>query len=66
MIVGLLITDTVVLSWHREACRLVFAVEASLWAPHPDYEPPRPGEWACYKPAWLIFEGVCAWMGYRT
>jgi hypothetical protein len=55
---GVLTTDTYVLGWHREAERLVFDVEASLWPEHPDYEPPRPGEWTCYKPARLVFEGV--------
>lgn len=55
---GVLITDTFVLGWHPEADRLVFDVEASLWPGHPDYVPPRPGEWTCYKPARLVFEGV--------
>jgi hypothetical protein len=55
---GVLITDTFVLGWHREADRLVFVVEASLWPGHPEYEPPRPSEWTCYKPAHLVFEGV--------
>jgi hypothetical protein len=55
---GVLITDTFVLGWRRDANQLVFAVEASLWPEHPDYEPPRPDEWTCYKPAWLVFEGV--------
>jgi hypothetical protein len=57
---GVLITDTFVLGWHREADRLVFAVLASLWPGHPDYVPPRPGEWTCYKLARVVFEGVRA------
>lgn len=57
---GVLTTDTFVIGWHREVDRLVFTVEASLWPGHPDYEPPRPGEWACYKPARLVFDGVRA------
>lgn len=57
---GVLITDTFVLGWYQEADRLVFEVEASLWPGHPDYEPPRPGVWACYKPARVMFEGVRA------
>jgi hypothetical protein len=55
---GMLTTDTFVMGWHREADRLVFDVEASLWPGQPDYEPPRPGEWACYKPARIVFDGV--------
>jgi hypothetical protein len=58
MFEGVLINDTFVLGWHREAEQLVFAVEASLWPEHPDYEPPRPNEWTCYKRARLVFEGV--------
>jgi len=55
---GVLTTDTFVLGWRRDADRLVFALEASLWPGHPEYEPPLPGEWTCYKPAGLVFEGV--------
>jgi hypothetical protein len=55
---GVLITDTFVLGWHREGNRLIFAVEASLWPGHPSYEPPRSGEWACYKPGRLVFDDV--------
>ncbi len=58
MFEGVLITDTFVLGWYREADRLVFDVEASLWPGHPAYEPPRPGEWACYKLARIVFDGV--------
>lgn len=58
MFQGVLTTGTFVLEWHWEDNQLVFTVEASLWPGHPDYEPPRPGEWTCYKPARLIFEGV--------
>jgi len=57
---GVMIQDTWVLGWHHEPGRLVFDVEASLWPGHPDYEPPRPGEWTCYKPAQLVFDGVQA------
>lgn len=55
---GVLITDTFVLGWYRDADRLVFTVEASLWPGHPNYEPPQPDEWTCYKPARLVFDGV--------
>jgi hypothetical protein len=58
--VGVLTTDTFVLGWHREPKRLVFAVEASLWPEHPDYEQPPPNKWTCYKPARLVFDGVTA------
>src|SRR5438445_13526310 len=58
MLAGVLITDTFVLGWHQEADRLVFDVEASLWPQHPEYEPPLPGQWTCYKPAKLVFAGV--------
>ena len=58
MLDGVSFTDTFVLGWSREVDRLVFDVEASLWPGHPAYEPPRPGEWTCYKPARLVFEGV--------
>jgi hypothetical protein len=58
MLDGVLITDTFILGWHQEADRLVFDVEASLWPQHPQYEPPLPGEWTCYKPAQLVFVGV--------
>jgi hypothetical protein len=58
MFEGVLTTDTFVLGWHQEGDRLVFTVEASLGPGHPNYETPRSGEWSCYRPARLVFEGV--------
>lgn len=58
MFEGVLITDTFVLGWQRDADRLIFVVEASLWPPHPDYQAPLPGEWTCYKRARIFFKGV--------
>jgi hypothetical protein len=58
MFEGVLTTDTFVISWRQEADRLVFVVDASLGPGHPNYEPPLPGEWSCYKPARLVFKGV--------
>ena len=57
---GVLLTDTFVLAWHQHGDDLVFEVYASLWPGHPEYEPPRPGEWTCYKRARLVFGGVSA------
>jgi hypothetical protein len=55
---GVLITDTFVLGWHREADELLFDVEASLWPEHPEYEQRLSGDWTCYKPSKLVFTGV--------
>jgi hypothetical protein len=53
-----MVEDTWVLGWRREADRLIFVVEASLWPGHPAYELPKKGEWTCYKRGQLLFEGV--------
>lgn len=53
-----ILTDTWVLSWEEQPGRLVFSIEASLWPGHPNYEPPSPANWTCYKRARLIFGGV--------
>jgi hypothetical protein len=58
MLDGVLITDTFVLDWCRDSRRLLFVVDASLRPDHPAWEPPKPDEWACYKPARLIFDDV--------
>jgi hypothetical protein len=55
---NVMIQDTWVLAWRREADRLIFIIEASLWPGHPAYEPPNQGEWTCYKRGKLVFEGV--------
>jgi hypothetical protein len=55
---GVAITDTFVLGWRHQVDQLVFVVEASLWPGHPNYDPPRSGEWTCYKLAQLVFSGV--------
>lgn len=57
---GVLTTDTFVLGWHKDGDRLVFEVEASLLPSHPEYRPPGPGEWTCYRAARLVFDGVSA------
>ncbi len=52
---GVMIEDTWVLGWSYHSGQLTFDLEASLWPGHPQYEPPRPNEWTCYKPATLVF-----------
>jgi hypothetical protein len=63
---GVLLEDCFVLSWHRAGDQLAFELDASLWPPHKDYEPPKQGEWTCYKPATLIFEGVESVSGLKS
>jgi hypothetical protein len=57
---GVDLEDTGVLGWRYSAEEgvLVFDVDASLWPGHAAYEPPKSGEWACYKAAQLVFIGA--------
>ena len=57
-LVGVMLDDSWVLGWQQYGDSILFNIEASLWPPHPAYEPPRPSEWTCYKRAQLVFEGV--------
>jgi len=63
---GVMLEDCWVLGWAEENGRLIFRLDASLHPPHPAYEKPRPGEWACYKSAVLTFEGVESITGLRA
>ena len=60
---NVMLQDTWVLGWQQDGDRLVFTVEASLWPGHPSYEPPKPGEWTCYKRGRVAFDGVQAVQG---
>jgi hypothetical protein len=53
-----MVQDCWVLGWRTENDSLVFDIEASLTSGHPLYEPPKQGEWSCYKAARIIFSGV--------
>jgi len=55
---NVLVEDTFVLAWQRSANCLVFDVIVSLLPTHPNYESPKPGEWACYKKGNLRFSAV--------
>ncbi|MBN8280197.1 MAG: hypothetical protein J0M16_06285 [Gammaproteobacteria bacterium] len=63
---GVMLEDSWVLGWAQEHRRLTFRLEASLHPPHPAYEQPRPGEWACYRTAVLTFEDVESIQGLRS
>lgn len=55
---GVMLEDSWVLGWLQSDDALVFELEASLWPGHACYQQPKTNEWACYKRAQLIFEGV--------
>ena len=57
-LIGVMVDDCWVLGWRATNDQLIFDIEASLWPGHPNYEPPKPDHWACYKRAQLIFSGV--------
>ena len=61
----ILLEDTFVLSWARDSDRLTFSVVASLLQTHSAAVPPLPGEWACYRPGAIIFQGVSSVTGLR-
>lgn len=47
-----------VLSWHVEADSLIVEIDLFLMPEHPFYEPPRPAEKVCIRPAYIEFP-VC-------
>ncbi len=62
---NVMVQDCWVLGWRAENDSLIFDVEASLSVGHPHYEPPKSGEWACYKAAQIVFSGVREVSGLR-
>lgn len=49
------LTQSYVLSWSLDAGSLLLDVDLFLRPDHPFYEPPRPAEKACYRPALIDF-----------
>ena len=49
------LTQSFVLSWHLDGEMLVVDVDLYLEPEHPFYEPPRPAEKACIRPAVVEF-----------
>lgn len=63
---GVDLQDSWVLSWHLDAGRLYFEIEASLWPGHPQYEAPSQEEYTCYKRCYLVFPRASGVSGLRT
>ena len=63
---GLDLSESFVLSWHRGQDLLSFEVEFLVCESHPAYQPPAPGEWACFKKGKLEFPDVVRVLGLRS
>lgn len=55
---NILLEDTFVFSWHRDADTLTFQVLVSLLQSHPEASLPAKDEWACYRCGVIRFSGV--------
>ena len=63
---GLDLSESFVLSWHLGKENLCFEVEFMVCESHPAYNPPPPGEWACYERGKLEFPNVIRVSGLRS
>ena len=53
-----MLEDTFVLEWSVAPTQIVFYVLAHLRPEHPQASSPASGDWACYRPANLVFPNV--------
>lgn len=53
-----MIEDCFVYGWRIENDDLLVDLDFSLWPDNAFYEPPKPGEWTCYKRGTLIARKV--------
>ncbi len=52
---GIDLNDSFVLNWRREASKVYFEIEASIWPESEHYVEPKPNEYTCYRKAILFF-----------
>jgi hypothetical protein len=58
-----MLDDTFVLEWCVSPAEVVFHVLAHLRPEHPQASSPAPGDWACYRPANIVFPNVAECSG---
>ena len=62
---GIDLQDTFVLAWHEGPEEIVFHVLAHLTQDHPMSTPPQAGDWACYRPAIIVFQSTTLVTGLK-